>query len=114
MSSVVEFLKNLYSDFNARKMEALLAAMRPDVVWANGMEDGYVHGHEGVRDYWTRQWAMIDPHVEPVGFNTGEPGTIEVQVHQMVRDLEGKIVLDRMVGHVFYLEDELIRRFEIR
>jgi hypothetical protein len=114
MSNNVELLKRLYSDFNARKMESLLAAMHPDVVWANGMEGGYVYGREGVRDYWTRQWAIIDPQVEPVGFTPNEPDTIEVEVHQVVRDLEGNTVVDRMVDHVFHLEDGLIRKFEIR
>jgi len=23
-------------------------------MWANGMEGGHVHGHDGVRNYWTR------------------------------------------------------------
>jgi len=27
-------------------------------------------GHEGVRPYWTRQWAAIDPTVTPVAFTT--------------------------------------------
>jgi hypothetical protein len=34
----------------------------------------HVHGREGVRSYWTRQWAMIDPHVEPVEFSKGPQG----------------------------------------
>jgi SnoaL-like protein len=114
MSSDIEFLKRAYALFNAREMDAVLASMHPDVVWANGMEGGYVYGREGIRDYWTRQWAMIDPHVEPVGFAEGLPDTIEVEVHQTVRDLEGKTVADRKVGHVFKLEDGLIRKFDIR
>jgi hypothetical protein len=114
MLSEVELLKRMYSDFNARKMESVLAAMHPDVVWANGMEGGYVHGRDGVREYWTRQWAMIDPHVEPIRFAASEPATIEVEVHQIVRDLEGNTLADKMVGHVFRLEDGFIRRFDIR
>jgi SnoaL-like domain len=114
MLSEVEFLKHLYSDFNARKMESVLAAMHPDVVWANGMEGGYIHGRDGVREYWTRQWAMIDPHVEPTGFAVSGPDVIEVEVHQIVRDLEGNTVADKMVVHVFRSEDGLIRNFDIR
>ena len=59
-------------------MEGVLAAMHEDVVWANGMEGGHVYGRAGVRDYWTRQWAMIDPHVEPVKFSTGPDGELMV------------------------------------
>src|SRR5438034_10544007 len=65
----ISLLKRLYGTFNARDMQAVLAMMHPDVVWANGMDGGHVHGHDGVRDYWTRQWAVIDPHVEPIGFS---------------------------------------------
>ena len=28
----------------------------------------------GVREYWTRQWGMLDPHVEPVNFDLEEEG----------------------------------------
>jgi SnoaL-like domain len=74
MPDEVELLKRLYDRFNARDMETLLAAMHQDVIWANGMEGGHVHGREGVRSYWTRQWAMIDPHVEPLEFSKGPKG----------------------------------------
>ncbi len=114
MPSNVEFLRRLYRQFNAREIEAVLAALRPDVVWANGMEGGHVHGREGVREYWLRQWATIDPHVEPVSFSERKEGMIEVEVHQVVRDLEGKLLLDKMVGHIFQFEDGLVRRFDIR
>jgi hypothetical protein len=95
-------------------MEALLSAMKEDVVWANGMEGGHVHGREGVRSYWTRQWAMIDPHVEPVAFSTGQNGELIVEVHTIVRDLNGVVLVDKMVGHEFRLEEGLVARFDIR
>jgi hypothetical protein len=72
------------------------------------MEGGHVHGRGGVRDYWTRQWGMIVPHVEPVGFATAVGGAIEVEVHQIVRDLQGGVLSDKMV------KDGQIRRFDIR
>jgi hypothetical protein len=95
-------------------MEALLSAMQDTVIWANGMEGGYVHGREGVRSYWTRQWTLIDPHVEPVAFSRGPEGQVIVDVHQIVRDLNGSILADRMVGHEFRLEGGLVQRFDIR
>ena len=110
----VERLKRVYELFNARDMERVLAAMHEDVVWANGMEGGHVHGREGVREYWTRQWAQIDPHVEPVGFSRGSDGEVIVKVHAVVRDLEGKLLQDQMVGHVFRFEGGLVTRFDIR
>jgi hypothetical protein len=33
------------------------------------MDGGHVHGREAVRAYWTRQWTMVSPHVEPVSFH---------------------------------------------
>ena len=88
--------------------------MHLDVMWANGMQGGHVHGHDGVRNYWTRQWAIIDPHVEPAGFSAGADGATNVEVQQTVRDLKGNVMSDKMVGHIFRVEDGLIRRFDIR
>ena len=113
MPGEVELLKRIYALFNARDMEAVLAAMSEDVMWANGMEGGHVHGRDGLRNYWTRQWAMIDPRVDPVGFRTGPGDEVIVDVHQVVHDLEGKLLVDQMVVHIFSFEDGLIRRFDI-
>jgi len=113
-TSALKLLQKAYAAFNARDLDGALATMNPDVVWPNGMEGGTVHGHEGVRAYWTRQWGMIDPHVEPVNFREDEPGRITVDVHQVVRDLSGNVMLDRMVQHVYTLRDGLIRSMDIR
>jgi hypothetical protein len=114
MPDPVELLKRVYDRFNARDMESVLAAMDDDVIWANGMEGGHVHGRDEVRAYWTRQWAMIDPRVEPVAISSGTEGEIVVDVHAVVRDLSGNLLDDRMVGHVFLIEEGLIKRFDIR
>ncbi len=103
-----------YDAFNARDIERALAAMHPEVDWPNGMEGGYVHGHNGVRDYWVRQWRLIDPHVEPRCFATDDTGHIVVDVHQVVRDRSGNTVTDQMVQHVYVVQDGLIRQMEIR
>jgi hypothetical protein len=114
MSDEVDLLKLVYDRFNARDMETVLAAMHEDVLWANGMEGGHVRGRNEVRSYWTRQWAMIDPHVEPVAFSSGLDGEVIVEVHQVVRDLNGNLLADKMVGHVFRIENGLVKRFDIR
>lgn len=113
MPSDADLLKYLYERFNARDMDALLNAMHPDVEWANGMEGGHVHGREGVRNYWTRQWTMVDPHVQPISVSPGPDGTARVRVHQVVRDLKGTILRDTMITHVFRIEQDLITRFDI-
>jgi hypothetical protein len=114
MSSEVEFLKHIYKRFNARDVERVFAVMHEDVLWANGMEGGYVHGREGVRSYWKRQWEMVDPTVVPVSFSKGDKGEAIVEVHQTVRDLNGKVLIDQMVGHIFWLEEGRIKQFDIR
>jgi ketosteroid isomerase-like protein len=110
----VALLKETYRAFNARDIDAALALMQPDVQWPNGMEGGTVHGRTGVREYWTRQWKVLDPHVDPVSFGLDEAGAVIIGVHQVVRDLLGKTLLDRMVEHVYSIKDGLICRMEIR
>jgi hypothetical protein len=108
-----EAMKAMYAAFNDRDIDTVLGAMLPDVDWPNGMEGGRVHGHEGVREYWTRQWSMINPRVYPVHVSEDELGRIVVEVHQVVRSLEGVTVLDQMVQHVYVMENGLIQSMEI-
>jgi hypothetical protein len=39
---------------------------------------------------------------------------IIVKVHQVVRDPKGNLLADRMVIHVFQIQNGLIQRFDIR
>jgi ketosteroid isomerase-like protein len=109
-----ELLTALYAAFNARDVDTVLAHMQPDVEWPNGWEGGYLSGRDAVRDYWTRQWAAINPHVEPVGFETEADGRTAVKVHSVVRNLDGDIVFNGTLEHVYTIEDGLIRHMEIR
>jgi hypothetical protein len=113
MTSAVELIDRLYDRFNARDIEAVLAMLHPEVIWANGMEGGQVLRRDGVREYRMRQWAVIDPRVTPIAVTAGSDGTILVEVQQAVRDLAGKVLSERAVGHVFRIESRLIRRFDI-
>src|SRR5438094_564989 len=92
-----------------------------DVAWANGMDGGHVHGREAVREYWTRQWTLVSPHVEPVSFHRTADGAIIAEVRQSVRDLEGKPLQgqthglkDKTVGHVFRFREGKVARFDIQ
>jgi SnoaL-like domain len=114
LSGGTELLKRAYAAFNARDIDAALATMQPGVVWPNGMEGGTVIGHDGVRGYWTRQWRSLDPHVDPISFASEGEGKIRVNVHQVVHDIAGKLLVDRMVEHVYTLAHGLIRSMEIR
>jgi ketosteroid isomerase-like protein len=114
MSDDVELLRRVYALFNGRDIESVLAAMHPEVVWANGMEGGHVHGRDAVRSYWKRQWAIIDPHVEPVEISLNGKGEVVVKVHQVVRAPKGNLLADRLAIHVFQMRNGLIQRFDIR
>lgn len=108
-----ELLTAAYREFNSRKIDKVLARLHPDVEWANGMEGGRVHGREEVRAYWTRQWAALDPKVDPLQIERGQDGALVVKVHQVVHDNLGKLLIDATVFHVYQFADGLIARMDI-
>jgi nuclear transport factor 2 (NTF2) superfamily protein len=113
LTSKEEILTQAYKTFNARDIDAVLLLMQPGVHWPNGWEGGYVEGHEGVRDYWTRQWLELNPRVEPVAFTEKEDGRMEVLVKQIVKDHRGNLLFDGFVKHVYTFENGLIKDMEI-
>ena len=121
MDSEIALVKRMYDCFNARDIDGVLAVLADDVAWANGMDGGHVHGREAIREYWTRQWTTVSPHVDPVSFSKAGDGSILVEVQQSVRDLEGKPLegqahglKDKTITHVFRLQDGKVSRFDIR
>jgi len=107
------WLRAIYAAFNARDIDAVLRQLTADVDWPNAWEGGRVHGHEGVRAYWTRQWAAIDPAVEPLAFDTRPDGSIAVEVHQVARDLDGVLLGEGRVRHVYAFRDDLVVRMDV-
>ncbi|MGE5107933.1 MAG: nuclear transport factor 2 family protein [Sphingobacteriales bacterium] len=108
-----DLIKKAYAAFNARDIDTALSTMHPDVQWPKAFEGGYVSGHNEIRKYWTRQWTEINPKVEPVGFNDRHDGTLEIAVHQTVKDLQGNLMFDGSVKHIYTLQDGLLRRMAI-
>jgi hypothetical protein len=106
-------LKKAYYAFNTRNIDKALAAMHTDVQWPNGLDGGFVHGHEEIRSYWTKQWGMIDPDVEPVDIIINENGHVVAHVRQVIRDLDENIISDEMVQHVYNIENGLIKNMHI-
>lgn len=113
MTTDQELLTTAYHAFNTRDLEAALTTMHPEVEWPNTMEGGYVQGHDGIRAYWSEQWNLVDPHVEPVGFETDANGRIVIDVHQVVNDLQGHLLEEVTVQHIYQIEDGLIRRMDM-
>ena len=106
-------IKKAYSAFNSRDIDTALSTFHPEVQWPKAFEGGYVSGHDEIREYWTRQWSEINPNVEPTGFNERQDGTLEVMVHQLVKDLEGNLMFDGVVKHIYTIQDDLLRRMDI-
>lgn len=107
-------LRELYDAFNARRIDTVLAALDPHVDWPNAMEGTREHGHDAVREYWTRQFAVIQSRVEPEGFATDAEGRTVVEVHQVVHDPEGNLVADDRVRHAYtFGDDGLVTRMDI-
>ena len=101
-----------YSAFNRRDIDGVLALMTEDVDWPRASESGRAVGKEEVRAYWTRQWSEINPHVDPVEI-TDRPSGATVKVHQLVKDLNGTVLLDTEVWHVYTFTNGLIQRMDI-
>jgi ketosteroid isomerase-like protein len=94
-------LRRMYRAFNDRDVDALLAVLAPDVRWPNAWEGGVVHGRDAVRAYWQRQWAEIDPTVDPERVERRADGTSAVRVRQVVRARDGALLSEGVVTHVY-------------
>lgn len=106
-------LRDAYRAFNSRNIDAALALMTPDVAWPRAFKGGFVEGPEAVRAYWTEQWREISPQVEPVSFHKEGSDRVLVEVHQVVRDMAGSVLVDEYVGHRFTMASGLIQRMEV-
>jgi hypothetical protein len=106
-------LRRLYEAFNARDIDAVLDAMTDDVDWPNAWEGGRLRGKGPVRDYWNRQWAEIDPRVEPASVAALSDGRFAVDVDQTVRDRAGSLLGSGRVRHVYTLVDGLVARMDV-
>jgi hypothetical protein len=108
-----ELIFRIYAAFNSRDIDATLALMSDDVSWPKASEGGRAVGKQAIREYWARQWAEFDPHVDPFEVTDREDGTIEVKVHQLVQGLNGDILSDTDVRHVYTVANGLIERMDI-
>ncbi len=86
--------------------------MAENVKWANGMDGGYVYGHDGVKEYWKRQFRMVSSHVTPLKIDI-ENEVVKIKVHQVVHDLNNQLLADEFVYHLFRLKNNKIAEFHI-
>jgi ketosteroid isomerase-like protein len=100
-------IRRLYDAFNRRDVDAVLAALAPDVAWPNMLDNITIHGHDAVRAYWLRQFETTAPNVEPTAID-GDGDVVVVHVHQVVRDLAGNVLQDKDVVHRYTFRDGLV------
>jgi len=108
-----DLIQRAYTGFNNRAIDAVLPIMQPDIHWPKAFEGGYVIGHEAVREYWTRQWSEINPIVKPVTITERPDGKVEVEVDQLVKDLDGQILFDGRVKHIYTIHGGLLQQMDI-
>ena len=113
MADTKTLIEQAYSAFNKRDIDTALALMTQDVNWPKASEGGRVVGKEEIRAYWTRQWGEFDPHVEPLEITEGDGGKIHVRVHQLVKSLQGDVLSDSEVLHVFTVNNGLIAAMDL-
>ncbi len=106
-------IEQAYSAFNRRHIDGALALMTEDVSWPKASEGGSVVGKEEIRAYWTRQWSQFDPHVEPLEITEGDGGKVRVRVHQLVKNLQGDVLSDSEVLHVFTVNSGFIAAMDL-
>src|SRR5262249_4814810 len=113
MADIKTLIEQAYSAFNRRDIDGALALMTQDVSWPKASEGGRVVGKEEIRAYWTRQWGEFDPHVEPLAITEGDGGKVRVSVHQLVKSLQGDVLSDSEVLHVFTVDTDLIAAMDL-
>jgi hypothetical protein len=113
MADTKTMIEQAYSAFNKRDIDGALALMTQDVSWPKASEGGKVIGKEEIRDYWARQWGEFDPHVEPLAMAEEGGGKTLVRVHQLVKSLQGDVLSDSEVLHVFTVKSGLIAAMDL-
>jgi hypothetical protein len=111
---VADLLRRTYAAFNARDIEDILATMSPQIDWPNMIDNVRARGRDEVREYWLRQFAEIDPRVDPTAMRVEPDGRVCVDVHQIVRNLDGAVLADQTVQHVYTVRDGLVERMDVR
>ncbi|RYY22044.1 MAG: ketosteroid isomerase [Sphingobacteriaceae bacterium] len=106
-------IKKIYAGFNARNIDTIFSVMSPSVYWPKAFDGGYITGYEAVRAYWTKQWSEINPKVEPVAITKRPDGKVEVLVDQLVKNLNGNILFQGQVKHIYTIKDNLISSMDI-
>ncbi len=108
-----EVLMQMYRAFNERDIEGATEFLAPEVDWPNATTGGRERGRAAVRAYWEKQWQETDPRVEPLQIDIGTDGKAHVRVHQFIRALDGAILEDRKVEHIYTFDGAFIAGMDV-
>jgi len=106
-------ISQAYASFNERDIDATLALMSESISWPKASEGGRVEGKQDIREYWTRQWAEFDPHLDVLDVIDRDNGKTDVRVHQLVKTLRGDVLSDTELWHIYTIQGNLIERMDI-
>jgi hypothetical protein len=109
-----ELISRAYAAFNRRDIDGTLALMSENVSWPKASEGGRVVGKQEIREYWTRQWAEFDPRVDVLEVVEREAGKTDVKVHQLVKNVQGDVLSDTELWHVYVIANGLIERMDLK
>ncbi|HEU0123968.1 MAG TPA: nuclear transport factor 2 family protein [Bryobacteraceae bacterium] len=113
MATTEDLIARAYTAFNERDIDSALALMSDSVSWPKASEGGRVVGKEEIRAYWSRQWREFDPLVYPLAVLAEGAGLVRVRVHQLVRSLDGTVLFDGEVWHIYTIANGLIERMDL-
>jgi hypothetical protein len=113
MTKTESVIAQVYSAFNQRNIDGALAFMSDSVSWPKASEGGRVVGKEEIRAYWSRQWKEFDPHVDPLEVLDQQADRTHVRVHQLVKSLDGNVLSDSEVWHIYTIANGLIERMDL-
>jgi ketosteroid isomerase-like protein len=107
-----QLIRDAYAAFNRQDADGALAALHPEVAWADG-EGRSLHGHDEVRKHWTEQWATSAPTIEPLAVSRERDGIVTADVRLVVRDAGGEATSERKMKNMFVIQAGLITRMDI-
>lgn len=102
----------LYEALNRQDVDALVALVHPLVDWQDLLNGGRRSGPEDMRDYWTRQFAIIRPEIAPISFDRLPDGRLAAHVMMTVLSTEGRLWEQGFARFAFVIEDGLIRQMD--
>lgn len=105
-------LSDLYEAYNRKDIEAVVAALHPEIDWPALFSEARIQGAEAVRQLFTEPFKVMNPEITPIDIRTDLHGRIRVRVSYVVRTLDGIVFTEETNTNLFELCDKLIIRMD--